>query len=196
LIRQSILGSYNALGGKSPIKLWQLHCPSSKYPLESVLAPIKEAVKSGLIQNVGASNFNIKQLEQVRRELNIVSVQTEYNPWNRRAEKEGIIAYCRQNKLTFFPWSPVGQGYSYKTTLVKFTRLKELAATKKCSVYSLILAWMMHKSTDIVPITWAFRASHIEDSIKSLKVKLTTDDVEYIDQALDMIIWIFKQRPM
>lgn len=196
LIRKSIEESHKALGGNSPIKLWQLHCPSSKYPLDSILAPVKEAVSLGLIQHVGVSNFNLKQIEEVRRELKIVSVQNEYNPWNREPEKQGILAYCRKNNLTFIPWSPVGQGYQYKTTLVKFTRLKEFAANKKCSVYSLILAWIMHKSTDIIPVTWAFKLAHIEDSIKSLDIKLTFDDLESIDQAIDMIIWIFKQRPM
>jgi aryl-alcohol dehydrogenase-like predicted oxidoreductase len=196
MIKKAIERSYKALGGQRPIKLWQLHCPSSKYPLESIIAPIKEAISSGLIQFVGVSNLNINQIEKVRRALHIVSVQNEYNPWNRGPEKNGIIAYCRQNNLTFIPWSPVGQGYLYKTTLIKFSRLKELAVKKNCSVYSLILAWIMHKSNDIVPVTWSLKFSHIEDSIKSLYVKLTYDDVETIDQALDMIMWIFKQRPM
>ena len=90
-MRKTIKESHEALGGKYPIKLWQLNFFSSKYPLETILSPVKEAISSGLIQHVGLSNFNVQQIEQVRRLLPIVSVQSEHNPWSRRPEREGIL---------------------------------------------------------------------------------------------------------
>ena len=180
LIRRTIKESFDALGGNSPIKLWQLHSPNSKYRLESVLGPVKEAVSLGLIQYVGVSNFNVNQIVQAIKVLPIVSVQNEHNLWNREPERNGVLSYCEKNNLIFLPWSPVGGGSRYKK-LLQFKSLNDLAARKSCSVYSLMLAWLMHKSPCVVPIPGASKITSIEGSAISIDIKLTKEDMQFID---------------
>jgi len=181
LIRRTIRESYDALGGHSPIKLWQLHSPNSKYSLQSVFEPVKEAVLLGLIKHVGVSNFTVNQIEQAKKILPIVSVQNEYNLWNRNVERDGVLNYCEKNNLIFLPWSPVGGGSRYKK-LLQFKDLSVLAASKNCSVYSLILAWLMHKSPCVVPIPGASKITSIEDSVSCLNIKLTQEDMNLINE--------------
>lgn len=142
--------------------------------------PVKEAVDMGLIKYVGVSNFSVEQIERALKIVPIVSVQNQYNPWCKRPENDGVLEYCEKNNITFLPWSPVGGGYRYKK-LLAIKPLTDLASSKNCSVYSLILAWLRQKSPCVVPIPGASRISSIEDSVASLDVELTKEEMEKID---------------
>jgi 1-deoxyxylulose-5-phosphate synthase len=44
------------------------------------------------------------------------------------------------------------------------------------------LAWMLHKPGVSSPIIGATKPHHIEDAIKALEVKLTDDEVKYLEE--------------
>ena len=49
------------------------------------------------------------------------------------------------------------------------------------SVYAIVLTWVRAKSPCIVPIPGASKVSSIEDSVKSVQVKLSPEEVQQID---------------
>jgi aryl-alcohol dehydrogenase-like predicted oxidoreductase len=106
--------------------------------------------------------------------------------WCRKPEFDGVLEFCAKNELTFLPWSPVGGGYKY-LRLLKVTPLVELAAAKNCSVYSLVLTWLRQKSPCVVVIPGASKISSIEDSVKSLEVKLSDDEMKKIDTITESL---------
>lgn len=179
-IRRTIKESFEALGGFYPIPLWQLHAVDPKYSIESTFVPIKEAVDMGLIKYVGVSNFSVEQIERAMKIVPIVSVQNQHNPWHRNPEFDGVLDFCEKRNILFLPWSPVGGGYRYKQ-LLGIKPLNDLAESKKCSVYSLILAWLRKKSPCVLPIPGASQISSIEDSVSSLNVDLTDQEMKNID---------------
>ena len=179
-IRRTIKESFEALGGFYPIPLWQLHAVDPKYSIESTFVPIREAVDMGLIKHVGVSNFSVEQIERAMKIVPIVSVQNQHNPWHRNPEYDGVLDFCEKKNLIFLPWSPVGGGYRYKQ-LLKIAPLTDMAKAKSCSVYSLILTWLRQKSPCVVPIPGASHVSSIEDSVSSLNVTLTKEEMKHID---------------
>ena len=72
------------------------------------MTPVREAVREGLIQYVGVSNYRVEQIERARAVVEVVSVQNQYSPWHRRPERNGVLEYCEREGLTFLPWSPLG----------------------------------------------------------------------------------------
>jgi aryl-alcohol dehydrogenase-like predicted oxidoreductase len=163
-LRQTIRVSFEALGGTKPIDVWQYHAPDPNYTIEEALAPAKEAVDEGLIRFVGVSNFSVEQIKQARNVVEIVSVQNQYNPWNRQPESDGVLEYCETEGLTFFPWSPLG-GSRRVSKLEDIPVIAQLAKEKGVSVYQIVLAWLLAKSPCIVPIPGASKSSSIDDSI-------------------------------
>lgn len=180
-IRKTIKESFEALGGEEPIPLWQLHAADPKYSIESTLVPVKEALDQGLIKYVGVSNLSVEQIQRAMRIIPIVSVQNQHNPWHRNPEFDGVLEFCEKNNLNFFPWSPVGGSHRFKR-LLEIRPLTDLAQSKSCSVYSLILTWLRQKSPCVVPIPGATKISSIEDSVSSLNVHLSHNDMAKIDQ--------------
>ena len=178
-LRKTIRESFEALGGKKPIDLWQYHSPDPSYTIEAALAPAKEAVEAGIIRFVGVSNFSVEQIKRARDTVEIASVQNQYNPWHRQPESDGVLEYCEAEKLTFFPWSPLG-GSRRAKSLQDMPAIVKLAAEKNVSVYCIVLAWLMAKSPCIVPIPAATKVSSIEDSVRAIEVKLTEAELEQI----------------
>ncbi|WP_009630899.1 aldo/keto reductase [Synechocystis sp. PCC 7509] len=180
-LKETIRTSFESLGGEKPIDVWQYHAPDPKYSIEESLKPAAEAVKAGLIRFVGVSNFSVEQIKRAREVVDIVSVQNQYNPWHRQPEFDGVLEYCESQNLTFLPWSPLG-GSRKASKLGDIKAIASLAKNKEVSVYAIVLAWVRAKSPCIVPIPGASKVSSIEDSVKSVQVKLSLEEVQQIDK--------------
>lgn len=181
-LRETIRISFESLGGEKPIDVWQYHAPDPNYTIEESLTPAKEAVEAGLIRFVGVSNFSVEQIKRARDVVNIVSVQNQYNPWYREPEFDGVLEYCENESLTFLPWSPLG-GSRRVSRLQDIPVISQLAQEKAVSVYSIVLAWLRAKSPSVVPIPGASKPASIEDSARSVEVKLSDEEVRQIDQV-------------
>lgn len=181
-LRQAIRKSYESLGGKNPIPLWQIHnCPQDdKYTLKEIFEPIREAVEMKLIKYVGVSNFNVEQIKEAQTYVEIQSVQNVFNIFKRQAETDGVLKYCEDNGLVFLAYSPMGGRRKHKR-LNKEKLLIDLGKKYQCSTYSIVLAWILSKSKCIVPIPGASKITSIEDSVKALNINLDQSDIELID---------------
>lgn len=182
-LRETIHASFEALGGNKPIDVWQYHSPDPDYTIADALTPAREAVAEGIIRYVGVSNFSVEQIKQAQEVVNIVSVQNQYNPWQRQPEFDGVLEYCESEKLTFFPWSPFG-GSRRHQNLEDIAAIANLAKEKGVSVYNIVLAWLRTKSPCIVPIPGASKVSSIENSIRAVEIKLSSEEVKNIDRQL------------
>jgi aryl-alcohol dehydrogenase-like predicted oxidoreductase len=184
---QSIQGSFEGLGGDRPIDLWEYHCPDPNYTLKQSLAPAIKAVEEGIVRFVGVSNFSLEQLKRARDLVDIVTVENQFNLWQRKPEFNGILRFCEEARITFLAWSPLG-GIRGKRQIGKsldqLPELAKLAMSKNVSVYCIMLAWLRAKSTAVIPIPGADKLSDIQDSVKSIDVKLTPDDIVQIDRLM------------
>lgn len=181
-LRETIRISFKSLGGQKPIDIWQYHSPDPNYTIEESLTPAKEAVADGLIRFVGVSNFSVEQIKRARDVVDIVSVQNQYNPWHRQPESDGVLDYCENENLTFLPWSPLG-GSRRVSRLEDIAVISKLAKEKGVSVYAIVLAWLRAKSACIVPIPGASKTKSVEDSVRSIEVKLSDEEVQQIDRG-------------
>jgi aryl-alcohol dehydrogenase-like predicted oxidoreductase len=181
-IEKTIHESYQALGGRRPIPLWQLHAPDPRFELSETLKPVRAAVDGGLIRFVGLSNVDVREIEVAREIVEIVSIQNQYNPWRRAAERDGILAYCEKEGLTFLPWSPLG-GSGRVGHLKDLPVLRALSQEWGVSPQRIVLAWMMARSPAILPIPGASRIHNLEDSAAAGDLECTPADVARLDAA-------------
>jgi len=180
-LRRTIRESHQALGGDRPIGLWQLHAPDPAWTLAEMLEPVREAQERGLVQYVGLSNVTLAELREAQRHVEIVSVQNQYNPWEREADRSGLLAACEQEGLVFLPWGPLG-GSRRVTRLREIAALRELADEHEVSVQRVVLAWLLSRSPAMLPIPGASRIESVEDSVAADRVALRADEIARIDR--------------
>jgi pyridoxine 4-dehydrogenase len=159
------------------IDLYQLHRIDRNVPVEESLGAIKKMQDAGKIRHVGLSEVSVKEIEQAKKVLPIVSIQNEYNIADRNSDN--ALAYCEKEKLGFIPWSPVGGGRS------SFTKpgnpFEAEAKRLGVTVYQLALAWLLQRSPVMLPIPGTSSLTHLEENMGAAKLQLTPADWKTIE---------------
>jgi len=182
-LREACERSLKALGVPR-IDVYQLHAPDRATPFADSVGELARLRTEGKIAHVGLSNVGVKEIEEARAIVPIVSVQNRWNPLDREPERSGVLAYCDKLRLAFLPYSPFG-GASGAKSLASVGTLAREAKKRGLSPHRLVLAWMLAKSPSVIPIPGARRAESARDSAGAGDVVLSSDDVRAIEASFE-----------
>lgn len=160
------------------IDLWQLHRIDPKVPVEESLAPIVRLQRQGKIRFVGLSEVSVAEIEQVRKVVEVVSVQNEYNITTRKSEE--VLQYCEKNNIAFIPWFPVAAGKLAQPG----GKLDQFAQKHGATVAQLSLAWLLYRSPVILPIPGTSSVQHLEENMKAADLQLSDSDLQELEAAV------------
>lgn len=169
-IRGAIEGSLLRLKVER-IDLWQLHRFDPKVPIEETLGPVVDAVKAGKIKHVGLSEVGIAQIERAEKVLPIVSVQNMYNLGERKWEE--VLDYTAQRKMAFIPWYPLASGPGKLAD-----KIKSIADKHRATTAQIALAWLLHRSPNILLIPGTKSLGHLHENMDAAKVTLSNEEFE------------------
>src|SRR3954464_1026073 len=169
-LRQDLEGSLKRLKLER-IDVYQLHAPDPKMPFDEQVGTLARFQKEGKVRHVGLSNVTVKQLEQARKIVPIVSVQNRYNLGDRHSED--VLHACERLSIAFLPWYPLGDGSSLRSSKVKALAQK-LGATPS----QVVIAWLLKKSPVMLPIPGTGNVAHLEENMAAAKLELSEADVK------------------
>ena len=152
------------------IDLYQLHAPDPKVPFEDSVGALAELQRAGKVRHVGLSNVSVRQLEQARRILPIVSVQNRYHLGDRHSDD--VLAYCERNGIAFLPWYPLGAGAALRAS-----KVVSLAKRLKVTPAQAVLAWLLAKSPVMLPIPGTGSVAHLEENVAAAGIRLEPEDL-------------------
>jgi pyridoxine 4-dehydrogenase len=155
------------------IDLYQLHAPDPKVPFQDSVGALAELQKAGKVRHVGLSNVSVKQIEQARRIVPIVSVQNRFHLGDRHSDD--VLAYCEKHGIAFLPWYPLGAGATLRDT-----RIRKIAAKRGIAPAQVILAWLLAHSPVMLPIPGTGSVAHLEENVAAANVQLEPEDVREI----------------
>ena len=92
------------------IDLYQLHRIDPKVPLEDSWGTMAELVAAGKVRALGLSEASIEEMRRAMSIHPVSSVQSELSLWTRDHLAE-VVPWCRENRVTFIPFSPLGRGF-------------------------------------------------------------------------------------
>ena len=118
-----------------------------------------------------------------------------------------MLPLCRAEKIGSIPYSPLASGrltrdWSSEKTLRSETdqiakskydataetdqrvveRVAEIAEKHAAPRVHIALAWLLQKDPVTAPIIGATKISHLEDAVGALSVKLTPEEVTYLEE--------------
>ena len=136
--------------------------------IEEQVTALAELREKGLIKHVGLSNATAAQVAEARRIVPIVCVQNEYNLAHRA--DDGLIDDLAQDGIAYVPFFPLG-GFSPLQSDV----LSQVAAKLNATPMQVALAWLLHRSPNILVIPGTSSRVHLRENLKAAALQIPAD---------------------
>ena len=174
---------------------------------------------------IGVSNHNLNEIKEANNilkkyNLKLSAVQNHYSLLNRSSEESGILKYCKDNNIYFFSYMILEQGaltgkYDTKNPMPENSErgkiynpvldklellnleLKKLSDKYNVQIPQIPIAWAIYKGT--LPIIGVTKIEQIDDVVKAMKVNLSKEDVENIEnfaKGLEINVIRFWEKEM
>jgi len=143
--------------------------------IEALLAPLAELQRKGLIRNIGLSNATATQIAEARRICNIVCVQNLYNVAQRT--DDALIDDLARGGIAYVPFFPLG-GF----TPLQSSTLSEVARRLGATPMQVALAWLLHRSANILLIPGTSSVAHLRENLAAGELDLPADAVKALDE--------------
>ena len=136
---------------------------------------LAELRQQGLIRHLGLSTVNADQLAEAQAIAPVVCVQNMYNV-ARRGDDDLVDLTARQG-IAFVPYFPLG-GFSPLQSGELDAVAKQLDATP----LAVALAWLLHRSPNILLIPGTSSVAHLRDNVAGAGLELSADALAELDK--------------
>ena len=166
--------------GVEQIFLYQFHWPDPAVPYAESIGALADLQREGKVRHLGISNASPAQLAEALRIVRVESVQNRCSPLDQEDFHNGLVQRCAEARIAYIPYSPMGGGAG-KRQMSGNPVLKSLAREHGVSPYRIVLAWLLGKSPNILPIPGASKAASLTDSAAAARLSLKPGDAAKID---------------
>lgn len=175
-------------------------------PIEETIGAISYLVKEGYVRHIGVTQVNEEVLRKANAVHPISLIEPEYSLFNRSMEKDilptarelgvgvapfGVLAhgllsgsFTKEKVGAHNSWIPLFAKDNIDKNFLLVEELKKIAAEKEVNLPQLVIAWVLSKGEDILPIVGANRPSTFHDSLKSIEINLEENDLKKIEAAV------------
>jgi aryl-alcohol dehydrogenase-like predicted oxidoreductase len=197
--------------GTDVIDLYYQHRVDPNVPIEETVGAMAELVREGKVRALGLSEAGSATIRRAHAVHPIAAVQSEYSLWSRDPEHD-VLATCRELKIGFVPYSPLGRGFltgairkpddlgadDFRSQLPRFqadnfdvnaalvAKLEALAKDKGVTTAQLALAWVLHQGEDIVPIPGARKVNHLEQNAAAADIALSATELAELSAIMPL----------
>jgi pyridoxine 4-dehydrogenase len=177
-LRKAVEGSLKRLRLER-IDVYQLHTPDNVVSFDVSIETLAELKREGKIRMVALSNVTQEHIERARRIVPIVSVQNRYSFADR--EWDYVVDYCEQNAIVFIPWFPLGAGR------IAGEVLSQVAQAHHASPTQVALAWLLRRSSVMLPIPGTSSAEHLEQNVAAASLRLKDEEYEELAGVPELV---------
>ena len=210
-IVNSVDGSLKRLG-TDYIDVLLLHRPDALMEPEEVARAFDYLKASGKVRNFGVSNQNPYQMQLLQNSLDmpICANQLQFgvmhtpmiqsginvNMYNESGVNRdgGVLDFCRLNKITIQPWSPMQYGF-FNGCFIDNEKFPELNETLRkiggkyaVSKTTIAFAWILRHPAKMQPVTGTTNLTRLADCIKASEITITREEWYEIYRAAGNIL--------
>ena len=209
-IHREIDGTLKRLG-TDYLDLYIIHRFDYETPIEETMEALDDLVKQGKVRAIGASamyGYQLYNMQLCARDhgcTQFSAMENHYNLLYREDERE-LIPICKQMNVSLMPYSPLAGGHLTRNTwegntlraktdrvamgkydrmedhdIVIVHRVHDLAEKYHVKMQQIAIAWEWAKGVT-APIIGATKAKYIDDAAGALNVKLTDEDIAYLEE--------------
>jgi pyridoxine 4-dehydrogenase len=153
--------------------MFNVHHPAEG-SLEAPLTVLADLKRRGLVRHIGLSNVTAAQIEEGRKICEIVCVQNHYNLAHRADDK--LIDDLARRGIAYVPYFPLG-GF----TPLQSSTLSDVAARLGVTPMQVALAWLLHRSPNILLIPGTSTVLHLRENLAAAALRLPSSSLAELD---------------
>ena len=155
--------------GLDALDIVNLRCGGPHGPddadIEAPLAALAALQRQGLVRHIGLSNITPAQFARAELITPIVCVQNMYNIAHRT--DDAFIDHLATRCVAYVPFFPLG-GF----TPLQSTALDDAARSLGATPMQLALAWLLHRSPNILLIPGTSSVAHLHENLQAASLKI------------------------
>lgn len=193
--------------GVDYIDLYYLHRVDATVPIEETVGAMSDLVRQGKVRHLGLSEPSPATLRRAHQVHPIAAVQNEYSLWTRDPE-DALLPTLRELGIALVAYSPLGRGFlagrfrkpedlaaddwrrgnprfqgeNFRKNLALVDQVRAMAQEKGCTPAQLVLAWLLQRRDDVIPIPGTSSIKRLEENVGAVDVSLTVEDLERIER--------------
>ncbi|CAL9524735.1 Pyridoxine 4-dehydrogenase [Streptomyces sp. enrichment culture] len=176
-LRRSVHDNLENLGVET-LDLVNLRLGDASGPRPGSLAKAYETLvelqRQGLIRHLGLSNATADQIAEAQAIAPFVCVQNHYNLAHR--QDDDLVDRLAEQGVAYVPFFPLG-GF----TPLQSATLSAVAARHGTRPMSVALAWLLHRSPNILLIPGTSSVAHLRENIAGAGLTLSGEDLAALD---------------
>ena len=146
----------------------------SEGSIEEPLTVLVELKRQGLIRHIGLSNITPRQLAEAQTMTEVVCVQNFYNVANKK--DDGFIIDLASQGVAYVPFFPLG-GFSP----LQSSALNAAAASLHTTPMQVALAWLLHRSPNILLIPGTSSLKHLRENLQAATLQIPSEVLSDLD---------------
>jgi pyridoxine 4-dehydrogenase len=143
----------------------KIHGPAEGSIAREVEA-LAELQRQGLVRHIGLSNVTSTQVAEAQGIAEIVCMQNQYNLVQR--EDDALVDELAAKGIAYVPFFPLG-GF----TPIQSSGLSKVAESIGATPMQVALAWLLHRSPNILLIPGTSSVGHLRENLKAAQLKLS-----------------------
>ena len=147
--------------------MFSIHEPAEG-SMEAPLTVLAELQQKGLIRHIGLSNVTPAQVAEARRIVPIVCIQNHYNLVHRA--DDALIDDLARDGIAYVPFFPLG-GF----TPLQSAELSDVAASLGAAPMQVALAWLLHRSPNILLIPGTSSRKHLRENLQATQLQIPSE---------------------
>jgi pyridoxine 4-dehydrogenase len=143
-------------------------------PVAEGVATLADLQRQGLIRHIGLSNVNLAQVEEAEAIAPVVCVQNMFNV-ARRADDPLVDALAAKG-VAYVPFFPLGGFFPLQSE-----SLSRIAASLGATPMQAALAWLLHRSPNVLLIPGTSSLDHLRENLKAADIALSAQALADLD---------------
>ena len=156
------------------LRVWGTGHGPSEASITPQFTALAELQQQGLIRHLGVSNVTPAQVEEARTIAPVVCVQNHYNVAQR--SDEALVDDLATKGIAYVPYFPLG-GF----TPLQSTTLSDVAAQLGVTPMQVALAWLLHRSPNILLIPGTSSLGHLRENLAAADLTLSPETIDQLN---------------
>jgi aryl-alcohol dehydrogenase-like predicted oxidoreductase len=192
------------------IDLYQIHWPDSTTPIDETFEAVSRLIEQGKVRFAGVCNYDVQQMAEAEKTLNLVSNQIPFSMVNRGIEEE-TVPYCIENNKSILAYSPLERGlltgkiyngYKFQEgdhraghkhfqpdfiekTNQLLDKIKPIAEQHNATLGQLVLRWTIERPGITIALAGARNTDQAVQNAKAIEINLSTEELAAIDELVN-----------